>query len=322
LTSGVVVCRGTLKRLDRAFNAFYARCKLGQTPGFPRFKPIIRFTSVNWPDVIGWRLKEIERRLYVQGIGDIRIRLHRPLSGTPKTISIVKEHKHWFVSFDCRDVPTEILPTTGKDVGIDLGVIAEVATSDDQLITGGRYGKRSAKRLAIAQQSLSKKQRGSKRRTKAVGRVANVHRKIRNQRSDLAHKLSRQLVNDYDLIVHEDLKIKNMVRRPKSKKAEDESYLPNGAAAKAGLNRSIYDAGWGQLISFITYKAESAGREVIMINPRHTSQRCAHCGHINADNRVSQSRFDCQACGHKAHADVNAAVNILEAGRALRTCAA
>jgi putative transposase len=137
----------------------------------------------------------------------------------------------------------------------------------------------------------------------------------------LAHKVSRALVDDYDLIVHEDLTITNMVRRPKPQPAEDGSYLPNGAAAKGGLNRSIHDAGWGQLLSFIAYKAEDAGREVIAVDPRHTSQRCAQCGHVAAANRVAQATFRCQACGHHDHADINAAVNILRAGRAQQASA-
>jgi len=142
-----------------------------------------------------------------------------------------------------------------------------------------------------------------------------VHRKVRNQRKDLAHKLSREIVNRYDLIVHEDLKIPNVVRRPKPRQAEDGTFEPNGAAAKAGLNRSIADAGWGQLLRFIAYKAEDAGREVIAVNPHHTSQRCSSCGHVDAENRRTQAEFRCQVCGHEAHADVNAAINILRAGR-------
>jgi len=123
-------------------------------------------------------------------------------------------------------------------------------------------------------------------------------------------------VNAYDLIVHEDLKITSMVRRPKARKAEDGTYEPNGAAAKAGLNRSISDAGWGQLLQFLTYKAEDAGRQVIAVDPRHRSQRCSSCGHVSGDNRLTQAEFRCQGGGHQAHADVNAAINILRAGKA------
>jgi putative transposase len=321
LGEGVTVCRGTLKRLDRAFGAFYRRCRAGQTPGFPRFKSVRRWDSVQWEDRCGWRLDEGRRRLHLYGLGDVKVRFHRPLRDTPKAITVVREGRRWWVSVRCVDVPAEPLPETGRSVGIDLGVCALVATSDGALLVEGRFGRQAAERLAVAQQDLSRKRRGSHRRRKAVERVVGAHRKVRNQRKDLAHKLSRGLVDDYDLIVHEDLQIANMVRRPKAKPAEDGSYLPNGAAAKGGLNRSTHDAGWGQLLSFVAYKAEDAGREVITVDPRHTSQRCSQCGHIAAANRVTQATFHCRACGLQAHADVNAAVNILRAGRAQQATA-
>ena len=108
-----------------------------------------------------------------------------------------------------------------------------------------------------------------------------------------------------------------MVRRPQPKADEDGTYESNGASAKTGLNRSIHDAGWKLLLRMVAYKAESAGREVVAVDPRHTSQRCAQCGNVSADNRQTQAKFECRACGHQAHADVNAARNILRAGRAL-----
>jgi putative transposase len=208
------------------------------------------------------------------------------------------------------------LARTGKEVGIDLGVCVGVATSDGRLVLEGRYGHRARTRLATAQRHLASKRKGSQKRQRAVDAVAASHRKIRNQRNDLAHKLSRELVNSYDFIVYEDLKITNMVRRPQPRKGDDGTYEPNGAAAKSGLNRSISDAGWGQLLRCIAYKAEDAGREVIAVHPRHTSQRCSVCGHVAQENRLTQAQFRCQTCGHEAHADINAAVNILRAGRA------
>jgi putative transposase len=118
--------------------------------------------------------------------------------------------------------------------------------------------------------------------------------------------------------VHEDLQIANMTRRPKPRPGGNGGHEPNGAAAKTGLNKSIHDAGWGIFLRILSAKAESAGRQVIAVNPRHTSQRCAQCGHTAAGNRVTQAEFRCLACGHQAHADVNAARNILRAGLALQ----
>ena len=203
-------------------------------------------------------------------------------------------------------------------MGVDLGIANLVATSDGELIVGEHFGSRARAQLAEAQRSLATKQRGSKRRRRQVDVVARLHRRVANQRSNAAHQLSRRLVNDYDLIVLEDLAITNMVRRPRAKPDSNKpgAFLPNGATAKAGLNCSINDAGWGHLASLLSYKAESAGRIVVTVDPRHTSQTCAECGHVEAGNRVNQAVFCCLGCGHSAHADVNAARNILRAGRA------
>ena len=249
------------------------------------------------------------------------MRLHRPIRGTPKAITVRREGRRWWITIRCTDVPAEPLPATGRQVGIDLGVTVLVATSDGALITNDRHGHRSANRLARAQQDLATKQRGSQHRRRAVERVAAVHRRIRNRRANTLHQLSRQLVNDHDLVVHEQLAVANLVRRPKPRPDEAGGYEPNGAAAKTGLNRCIHDAGWGQLLAMITYKAESAGRTVIAVDPRNTSRTCTDCGHVSAGNRRG-AVFECQACGHQAHADTNAAINILRAGRAQQPKAA
>ena len=152
-------------------------------------------------------------------------------------------------------------------------------------------------------------------------RVAATHRKVSNQRKDLANKLSRRLVNDYDLIATEDLAIKNMVRSPRPRPNAQGGFDRNGASAKAGLNRSIHDSGWRVLLSFIAYKAEDAGRELVAVDPRHTSQMCSRCGHVCKHNRVTQAEFRCQACNFQTNADTNAAINILRAGRALQASA-
>jgi putative transposase len=258
------------------------------------------------------------RRLYLLGIGEVKANYHRPLVGTPKAITVKREGAKWWVSVRCVDVPAQPLPPTGESVGLDLGVVNVVATSEGELIVGEHFGSRARAQLTLAQQRLSTKQRGSTRRRRQVEVVAQLHRKVAHQRRNFAHQLSRRLVNDYDLIVFEDLAITNMVRAPRAKPDPDvpDAFLPNGAKAKAGLNRSIHDAGWGTLASLLSYKAESAGRIVVTVDPRHTSQMCAECHHVEAGNRVSQAVFCCLACGHRAHADINAARNILWAGRA------
>jgi putative transposase len=218
----------------------------------------------------------------------------------------------------CDQVEAMPLPATGKQAGIDVGVASILTTSEGEHLANPRFTRRAAERLAAAQQDLARKQRGSKRRRVQVQKVAAQHRKVANCRRDLAHQTSRALIDSFDLIVHEDLLITNMVRRPAPRQNEEGTFDPNGASAKAGLNRSIQDAGWGQLLRFLTYKAEDAGREVIAVDPRNTSRMCSECGHCEAGNRPSQAVFRCLGCGHEAHADTNAALNILRAGLALR----
>jgi len=323
VVSGITLCRGTLKRLDRAYGAFFRRVKRGETPGFPRFKPASQFDSLHWEDSSGWKLKTEHRRLYLMGIGEIKTNYHRPITGEPKAITVKREGAKWWLNVQCVNVPALPLEPTSCEIGIDLGVVNQIATSDGELKKGKHFGSKAQKNLARAQRELATKQRGSNRRRRQVDEVVRLHLKIKNQRSNAAHQLSRQLVNDYDFIAVEDLKISNMVRAPKGRPdpAQPGAYLPNGAKSKAGLNRSIHDAAWGQFVSLLSYKAESAGRTVVSVNPRYTSQACAECHHVDAGNRVSQKEFRCRKCGHCDYADINAARNILRAGRALQASA-
>jgi putative transposase len=257
------------------------------------------------------------------GIGEIKLNYYRQHLGNPKAITVKREGRKWWLSLRCVDIPANVMPPNGREVGVDLGVVNIVATSDGDLFIGERFGSKAKVKLADAQRSLSSMQRGSNRRKRQVEAIARLHRKIKNRRKNAAHQLSRRLVNDYEFIALEDLAIVKMTASPKAKPDPNDlgHYLPNGKARKSGLNRSILDAGWGHLAGMITYKAESAGRMVVKVNPCHTSQRCAECGHILSSNRVGQAVFVCQSCGHEDHADTNAARNILWAGRAQRALA-
>jgi putative transposase len=261
-------------------------------------------------------------RVRLQGIGHVRVHQHRPVKGTVKTIAVKREGRRWYVVLSCDDVPVEPLPATGAAVGIDMGVTSFLTASDGAQVPNPRQLAATSERLVEAQRHAARKKRGSTRRRKSVAQVAALHGKVRRQRLDHAHKAALALVRDHDVIVHEALKVASMTRRPKPRPAEDGSFGPNGAAAKAGLNKSILDAGWGVFLGVLRAKAESAGRAVIEVNPAFTSQRCARCGHVAAGNRVTQAEFKCLSCGHQAHADVNAAVNILRAGLALQAQAA
>ena len=247
----------------------FRRVKAGQTPGYPRFKGTARFDSVEWPkDGDGARWRPDTRRVYLQGIGQVKVRVPRAVQGRVKTIQIKRQGRYWMLVLSCDEVPASPLPANGR--------VAKCET------------------------------------------VAARHRKIANQRKDFHHKTARHLVQSYDVVVVEDLAIANMVRRAKPVGDPDNpgQFLANGARAKSGLNRRISDAGWGRFVSILRAKAEDAGRTLIEVDPRHTSDGCEICGHAARENRVTQAVFTCQRCGHSAHADEHAARNILRAGLA------
>lgn len=224
-----------------------------------------------------------------------------------------REGTQWYVVFAC-EVATELLPVSDEAVGIDLGLLHFATLSTGETIENPRYFRTGEKRLAKLQQSLARKKRGSHRRKQAIQKVAKAHRKVRNQRADFLHKESRKLVNEYGLIVFEDLQPANMSKRAKPKQdAETGAYLPNGASAKSGLNKSIQDAGWGQFVQYCTYKAVCAGRAVVQVNPRCTSQACCGCGAIR--KKTLEERWHSCECGCELDRDHNAALNILRLGR-------
>jgi putative transposase len=314
--------RAAIRRLDRAFQAFFDRVKAGEKPGYPRFKGRGWWDSIEWTEKNGARWDSVPHptvtRVYLRGIGHVRVHQHRPVKGSVKTITAKREAGRWYVLVSCDDVPAEPLEPTGSAAGVDMGVASFLTTSSGAHVPNPRHLAATSERLAAAQRDLARKKRGSSRRRKAVVKVAGLHGKVRRQRLDHAHTTALTLVRAHDVIVHEELQIKNMTARPKPRPDGNGGHEPNGAAAKAGLNKSINDAGWGIFLRVLSAKAESAGRKVIAVNPRHTSQRCAQCGHTAVGNRLTQAEFRCLACGHQAHADVNAAKNILRAGLALQ----
>ncbi|MDT5413046.1 MAG: putative transposase [Mycobacterium sp.] len=317
--------QATLRRLTKAFDGFFRRVKRGETPGYPRFKGKARFDSVEWPkDGDGARWLPEHKRVYLQGVGQVKVHLHRRVEGRVKTIQVKRQGRRWLLVLSCDDVPARPLPATGGQAGIDVGVVTYATLSDGTAVVNPRWARSEAGRLAVAQQRLQRAQRGSNNRAARRETVAARHRRITNRRKDFHHKQARQLAARYDLLVVEDLTIANMLRRAKPKPDPDnpQQFLPNGARAKSGLNRSISDAGWGQFISILRAKAEDAGRTWIEVHPRHTSTRCECCGHAAPENRVNQAEFVCQRCGHRAPADEHAARNILRAGLALHAATA
>ena len=320
--------QATLRRLNKAFAGFFRRVKTakpGVKPGYPRFKGKARFDSVEWPkDGDGARWLPEQRRVYLRGIGQVKVHLHRQVQGRVKTIQIKRAGRRWMLVLSCDEVPANPLPPTGRQAGIDVGIVSFATTSDGEHIDNPRWGRAAAARLAAAQQRLQRAKRRSKNRQHRRETVAARHRKIANQRKDFHHKIARLFAAAYDLVVVEDLQIANMVRRAKPVPDPDQPgvFLSNGARAKSGLSRSISDAGWGQFVSILRAKAEDAGRTWIEVDPRHTSDRCESCGYAATANRVTQAEFRCGSCGLVAQADEHAARNLLRAGLALHAQAA
>lgn len=318
--------QATLRRLDKAMQAFFRRIKAGETPGYPRFRGVHWFDTVEFPkDGDGCRWDSTPHdpvtRVRFQGVGHVKVHQHRPVVGKVKTVSVKHEGRKWFVVLTAEQERPEPLPATGSAVGIDLGIANFLADSGGGFVPNPRHGRSNAARLEAAQKALSRflRVRRDKRTAnhrRAVEKVAKLHGKVRRQRLDHAHKTALALVREHDFIAHEDLRICNMSRSPAPRPDTETpgSFLHNGAAAKAGLNRSINDAGWGVFLTILNAKAESAGREVIAVDPRNTSRRCPECGHTAKENRRTQEKFHCVACNHTAHADTVGATNVLRAG--------
>jgi transposase len=317
------VLQDVILRLKRAFDDFYRRVHNGEQPGYPRFQGPNRYGSFTYPDGAGWKLDAKERPADKKGIvridlkltkiGTVKLHLHRDMTGTIKTLTIKREGGHFYAAFTCEIGKPEPFPTSYEDVGIDLGVLHFAALSNGEFIDNPRHFRKAEKKLAKAQQALSRKKRGSHRRKKAARQVAKCHRQIANQRKDFQHKASRKLVNHYQVIVCEDLQTKNLTKRPKARQDEETGqYLPNGAAAKAGLNKSIFDAGWSTFTEMVSVKAAWAGRTVVFVNPYMTSQLCSGCGAV-VKKDLSERWHACE-CGTELDRDTNSAKLILNLG--------
>ncbi len=289
------VLQEVILRVDRSFQNFFRRLKNNEKPGYPRFKGYGWYDSFTYPQS-GFSLSANSKgnqRLKLSKIGEIKVRLHRAVQGTIKTCTIKKELNHWYVCFSCEGEP-EILPKTGKAVGIDVGLEKFATLSDGTIINNPRFLRESEVKLKREQRKLSRKKKGSNSRKKQKTKLAKIHRKIKNQRNDFLHKESCKLVTNYDVIVFEDLRIKNMVKNHH-------------------LAQSISDASWSKFIDYTTYKAESAGRKVILVNPRNTSQTCSNCG-VMVKKSLAVRTHKCPYCGLILDRDVNAAINILRRG--------
>ncbi len=283
--------QSVVKQVDLAFQAFFRRVKAGEKPGYPRFKGRNRFHCFEFKQY-GNGIRLDGRRLKVFGIGRIPVRWHRPLEGTIKTVRVLQRAGKWFACFTCEVPERHPLPTTGRMIGVDMGISALFTTSEGDKVENPTYYRSGQKRLRVLQRRLARAKRGSSNRRKKLVAVQRQHEHVANQRRDFLHKLSTALVRQYDKIALENLRVRNMVRN-------------------THLSKSILDSGWSLFRQLLTVKAESAGRELAFIDPAYTSRMCSCCGALFQAFDLSTRWVEC-VCGLSLDRDHNAARNILK----------
>lgn len=298
-------------RIDRSFRNFFRRCKQGdEKVGYPRFKGRGYYDSFTFPQV-GFSLNN--ESVTLSKIGEVKAVVHRRIEGKIKQCTIRRRNDKWFACFSIETESKE-LPVSDNATGIDVGIASFATLSSSEQIANPHFLKQDEKALAKAQRRLSKFEKGTPERKRCRKVVARIHERIRNRRHNFTHQTARRVVDEFGVIAVEKLRVKNMSKRPKPKKDEATSeYLPNGASAKAGLNKSIGDAAWTQFRTVLSHKAVSAGRKYMEVDPRYTSQDCHQCGH-RAKKKLSQRWYFCPICSASLDRDHNAALNILSVG--------
>ena len=288
------VLQNVLKRLDLAFQNFFRRVKLGEDPGYPRFKGWDRYNSFTYPQS-GFRIEG--DRIFLSKIGHVKIIQHREIAGKIKTCSVIRTNTgKYYVCLTAEQLPAVKPTKTHNPIGIDLGIKQYITLSDGTVLQNTVPS--IDKPLAKLQRAKAKQRLGAARRAALKLWIAKLHEKNTNRRNDFQHKLSNQIVDKYDLIAMEDLNIVAM----------QANGLP-------GLNKKIGEAAWNKLIQMISYKAGEAGKKCILVDPANTSQTCSRCEHINVKKlRLKDRIFACEECGHTEDRDLNAACNILIRG--------
>jgi putative transposase len=288
-----------LARLDKTYQAYFRRVQAGEKAGFPRYQGRDRYHSFTYKEFGNGVILD-NGFLVLSKIGHIAVRWSQPIEGAPKTVTISREADGWYVSFSCADVPIQPLPPACQEIGIDLGIETFVTLSDGTRIFSPGWYRKAERALKTAQRRVSRRKKGSHRRSKAVNLLAKAHQKVRRQRQDFHHKVALQLVRENDTIYHEDLQTANMLKNQR-------------------LAKSIQDAGWSRFLSILAFKAVYAGRSVIAVPPAFTSQACSGCGRVMWKGfSVRWHHCPYEDCGTSLHRDHNAAKNRERLGQSLR----
>jgi putative transposase len=292
------VLQDAVKRVDRAFDGFFQRVKEGQRPGYPRFRSRLRYASLTFKqyqnsfDVQGG--KERQGALILSKIGQVKMVMHRPLKGIPKTATVKRTAAgKWFVSITVEtEQGVDSLPPSEEQVGLDVGLNTFAYLSTGEQIANPRFFRDEEQALARAHRKLSKEQKGTKQREKQRKVVARMHERVRWRRENFIRQQVAFLIKRFGFIAVEALVVRNMVKNPK-------------------LAKSIADAAWSSFFAQLLSKAEEAGREVVRVNPAYTSQTCSGCFH-RQEMPLSVRVYECPVCGLVIHRDYNSSKNILE----------
>ncbi len=282
------VLQNVLRRVERRYDAFFRRRHMGERAGYPRFRAEHRYDSMTYPQH-GYSVDG--RRLRVSKIGTVKIKLHRPIEGMIKTLTVKREVGKWFACFSVIVQPT-LLPTSGESVGIDLGLTHFATLSDGTKIANPRHARKAQAQRRRAQRRFRRRRRDGAGQREAVRLIQVIQTRVRRQRADVQHKLSRRLVDRYGFIAVEHLNMKGLT--------------------SSRLAKSIYDASWSSFIEKLAYKAESAGRVLVKVDPRGTSQTCL-CG-ASVPKTLEERWHLCPSCGLSLARDHVSAQLILSRG--------
>ena len=300
----------SLKDLERAYANFFA-----QRAAFPRFKKKGQGDRFRYPDPKQIKLDEANGRIFLPKLGWLRYRKSRDVLGTVKNVTVSQAAGKWFVSIQTECVLEVPIPQGGA-VGIDMGVARFATLSDGTFYAPLNSFRQHEDALRKAQQALSRKTKFSKNWMKAKAKVQRIQARIGNARRDYLHKTSTAISKNHAMVCIEDLQVRNM-----SRSAAGTVEAPGkNVRAKSGLNKSILDQGWFAFRRQLDYKLAWKGGWLVAVPPRNTSRTCPCCGHVSADNRRTQAKFCCVACGLEEHADVVGAINVLRAGHARFAC--
>ncbi len=313
------VLQGNLAKLDAAYSGFFQHKR-----GFPAFRQAANFKTFQFkPGQVNLTINRSSKQsrcyshAYFPGLGNMRYIDSRaiPVNADIRTVTVLKEADGWYMSvlLNLAESLPEIvdIETVKSAVGIDVGINKLISLSDGSFVENPKFAtnKQTRRRLRIRQRRVNRKVKGSNNRQKAGIEVAKLHKKITDKRNDYQWKAANKVVNTADAIVREDLNIKGMKSRCQPKKVQGR-FMANGQSAKRGLNRSISDASWAQLFAKIAWLAVKAGKPVLSVNPKFTSQECSACHHVSKTNRDGE-KFVCEECGHIDHADTQASRTIL-----------